>query len=222
MLEVVNSVYPLSGWSVELCKFPSGPQKVVCCVAQGCLLLLPPLAWGRRQPKASAWQEVKAELKKEKVAMDLEDSDRLDRAGGSSRRLCCPPIYSSSLPSQEPPEQEQDVLNLLPFPNWSRLFFLLEREEKKIRPAALSLLPSPLFPLGWRTLHFQAKVGLEGSPSPFPAESSSQKKDDSAFFPVGGMWSSPHLPPLFSPAGISLNMIAANPIPAEGSVDKQS
>lgn len=187
------------------------------CAAQGCLLLLPPLAWGRRQSKASAWQEVKTELKREKVVIDLEDSDRLDQTGVSSRSLCCPPIYSSSLPLQE-----QDVWISFPFLIEVGFSFCLRKGKGKnlSHSPFPSPLPSPLFPLGWRTLHFQAKVGLDGSPSPFPAESSSQKKNDSAFFRVGGMWSSPHFPPLFSPSGIFLNMIAANPIPAEGSVDK--
>lgn len=73
-----------------------------------------------------------------------------------------------------------------------------------------SFSPLPRPPLPWEKLSIsKQKVESDGSPSPFPAESSS-RKEASPFFPVRGMWSS-LLGPLVHPSHLN----KTNPLPAE-------
>lgn len=148
------------------------------CAAQGCLLLLPPLAWGRRQSKASAWQEVKAELKREKVVIDLEDSDRLDQTGVSSRSLCCPPIYSSSLPSQE-----QDVWISFPFLIEVGFSFCLRKGKGKNLSHSPFPSPLPSLSFGVENSPFPSKSGVRWFTQPLPSREQFSEEKWQRLFP---------------------------------------
>lgn len=215
----MNSVHPLSGWSVLLCKLPKDPQKVVGCAAQVGLLLQLPLAWAgdSRSPDKESRQRWRG-----------KSGDGLGGQwqSGQARQTGCPeastvpssPLRHLALPSQGPPAWAPfppDVLNLLSRPNWRQLFFLLERKGEKYALQPFPSSPPLSFLWGGDALYFQAKGGVRWFTPPFSSRKQ-VSQGSQLLFPIGEMCSSPPVPPPLSPTDTHLSKIAANPIPSRG------
>lgn len=174
MLEVVNSVYPLCGWSVLLCKLPMDPQKIVVCAAQVGALILLPLAWAGGSQSLT---RSRGRSEGGKVVVGLETGARRPgQAHKLSWSLDCPPIgLSSSCSTLTRPCSTQalfppDVLNLLPCLNWRQLFFLLSGKGRNTPHSPFPPFLSSPSSLVEKLFISKQKVGLDGSPSHFPAE----------------------------------------------------
>lgn len=144
-----DSVYPLCGWSVLLCKLPMDPWKIgLCCPGWGTDTAF---SLGRRQPKP--WG-VEAEVKgKSGGGLGDRGPQARSQAHKLSWSLDCPPIELSSSCSTltRPTASTHKPFSRRCFEspsclNWRQLFFLLSGKRRK-SPHSPFPLSSPLLPL---------------------------------------------------------------------------
>lgn len=128
-------------------------------------------------------------------------------------------MLSTSLhaPPKDPPKPALfplDVLNLLPFPNWRQLSFLLEREweEHALQPFPSS--PPLSFLWSGEALHFQAKGGVTWFIQLLPSRKQFSERSQPLFPGRRNVVHISPTSPLF-PIGTYLSTMTAKPLPTE-------
>lgn len=217
MLEVVNSVLP--PWVVSLlCKLPIDPEeKAVGCAAQVAAAVTASFSPGQEAAKGLSLTRRPDRAEEEEVVTDSQRA-----VSGPARQARCPQA-SNLLPKTLQNQHFSRQMFWISFPfliEDSFPFCLRGNGRNMLCSPFPPLLPSPSSGVGKLFISKQ-KVGLHGSSSPFPAESSSQK-EPSPFFLVGGMWSTS--PPLHLSSLQALTSIQwqQSPFPQRSCISQQS